>query len=472
MVLPSFWGGVHPNPNKDLTKDKAIESFLPSGLMVFPMSQHIGAPNKPTVAKGDKVKVGTVLGSSEAFVSAPVLSSVSGTVKDVTMCKTVPGTYDTCVIVENDGLYERDEKWEPVADYETCDPKEYVKRVREAGIVGFGGATFPAAVKFTPPPKDKIRWFIANGAECEPYLNCDYRLMLEATDDIVNGMRILMRLFPDAEGIIAVEDNKPDAIKALEESVKRIGVKNLRVQALKVKYPQGAEKMLIEALTGQEYPVTALPADVGCIISNVRTVEQCWRAIAYGEPSTTRIVTVTGDAVAEPKNVKLPLGTSIKELVDFCGGLKTPPVKVLAGGPMMGMAMRTLDVPAVKGTSGILALTAKSAMLKKTTHCIRCGKCTMACPMGLMPVALDAFVTVKDYAGFERIGGMNCIECGCCSFVCPAYKPLTQSCRDGKTYIGAQRRKKQAAEKAKQEAAKKAEAEKQVAANKEAEAKK
>lgn len=454
MSFPTFWGGVHPAGNKDLTRNKAVESYLPAGELIFPMSQHIGAPNKPAVAKGDRVLVGTVLGSTDAFVSAPVLSSVSGTVKDIAPHRTVAGNFDTCVIVENDGKYEKDPRWAPLPDYENCDPKLYLQRIREAGIVGFGGATFPAAVKFAPPPKDTIKWLIANGAECEPYLNCDFRLMLEATDEIVKGMALLLRLFPEAKGIIAIENNKPEAIEAMNKSIAALGVRNLTVQPMTVKYPQGAEKMLIEALTGHEYVATALPADVGCIISNVRTVQQCWRAIAMGEPSTTRIVTVTGDAVKEPKNVKIPLGTSIQELVDFCGGFREPPVKVLAGGPMMGMSMRTLDVPAVKGTSGILALTEKSTMLKRASACLHCGRCVKACPMGLVPSVLDAYVLAKQYDRFEAEGGLNCIECGSCTYSCPACRPLTQSCRDGKTYIAAQRRKKKAQEQKAKEAAK------------------
>ncbi len=441
MGFPTFRGGVHPPQNKDLTRDKAIEDYKPKGELVFPMSQHIGAPNAPAVKKGDRVLVGTVLGSTEAFVSAPILSSVSGTVKDIGPRRVTAGNFDTCVVVENDGLYERDPKWAPIPDYENCDPKEYVRRLREAGIVGFGGATFPAAVKFAPRDPSKIKWLIANGAECEPYLNCDFRLMLEATEEIVQGMSLLLRLFPNAEGVIAVENNKPEAIAALSECVSRLGVVRVRVQPMTVKYPQGAEKMLIEALTGQEYVVTALPADVGCIIANVRTVQQAYRAIAFGEPAVERVITVTGDAIAEPKNVRVPLGTSIAELVEFCGGFATPPAKVLSGGPMMGVAMRTLDVPAVKGSSGLLCLTAKSTMLARPSACLRCGRCVDACPVGLVPSDLDSYVLLKRYDDFEKQGGMNCIECGSCTYVCPACRPLTQSCRDGKTYVMAQRRK-------------------------------
>ena len=441
LRLPTFRGGAHPSQKKAKTRDAAIQAFVPGGDYVFPMSQHIGAPNAPVVKNGDRVLVGTVLGAVDAFVSAPVLSSVSGTVKEIGPRLVTAGNYDTCVVVTSDGQFQRDPRWAPVPDYETCDPKEYVKRMRETGIVGYGGATFPAAVKFAPRDPCAIKWLIANGAECEPYLNCDYRLMVEHTDEIVKGMKLLLRLFPNAEGVIAVENNKPEAVALLQEAVAALGASRVRVQAMTVKYPQGAEKMLIEALTGQEYVVTALPADVGCIIANVRTVQQAWRAIALGEPPTERIVTVTGDAVATPKNVRVPLGASVADLVDFCGGFATPPVRVLSGGPMMGVAMRDLHVPVVKGTSGILALSAKSTLLMRPSACLRCGRCVDACPVGLVPSDLDSLVLAKRYADFEAQGGMNCIECGCCTYVCPACRPLTQSCRDGKTYVMAARRK-------------------------------
>lgn len=441
MKLPTFWGGVHPPQNKDLTAGEKIEHYLPSGELVFPMAQNIGAPCAPVVAKGDRVLVGTRLGNNDAFVSAPILSSVSGTVKDVTLRMTTPGTFENCVVIENDGLYEKAPEWTPMEDYENADPQEYLKRIRDAGIVGFGGATFPTAVKLSPPPGKEIKWLIVNGVECEPYLNCDNRLMLENADDVVKGLKLVLRLFPNAQGIIAIENNKPEAIKTMEEAVSRLGADGIKVQPLAVKYPQGAEKMLIEALTGQEFVVTALPADVGCIILNVRTTHQIYRAIAHGEPAVTRVVTVTGDAIVTPKNVSVPLGTSVRELVDFCGGFKEQPVKILSGGPMMGVSMRSIDVPVVKGTSGILALTSKSAMLKPITACLHCGKCVEACPMGLEPVVLDPLVGLRQYKRFEEEGGMNCIECGSCTYVCPAHRPLTQSCRDGKTTIMAMRRK-------------------------------
>ena len=441
MRLPTFWGGIHPPQNKDLTVNEEIESYLPKGELVFPMAQNLGAPCSPVVAKGERVLVGTRLGNNDAFVSAPILSSVSGTVKDVTMRMTTPGMLENCVVVENDGLYETAPEWKPLENYESADPKEYIKRIREAGIVGFGGATFPTAVKLSPPPDKKINWLIVNGVECEPYLNCDNRLMLEGAEKVIKGLQLVMRIFPEAKGVIAIENNKPQAISVMNDLVAKLGAENIIVQPLAVKYPQGAEKMLIEAITGQEYIITALPADVGCIILNVRTVFQIYRAIAEGNPATTRIVTVTGDAVAHPKNIKVPLGTSVRELIDLCGGFKEQPVKILSGGPMMGISMRSIDVPVVKGTSGILALTAKSAMLKPITPCLRCGRCVTACPMGLVPNVLEPLVLERLYTRFEEEGGMNCIECGSCTYMCPANRPLTQGCRDGKASVMAMRRK-------------------------------
>lgn len=441
MRLPTFWGGIHPPQNKDLTVNEEIESYLPKGELVFPMAQNLGAPCSPVVAKGERVLVGTRLGNNDAFVSAPILSSVSGTVKDVTMRMTTPGMLENCVVVENDGLYETAPEWKPLENYESADPKEYIKRIREAGIVGFGGATFPTAVKLSPPPDKKINWLLVNGVECEPYLNCDNRLMLEGAEKVIKGLQLVMRIFPEAKGVIAIENNKPQAISVMNDLVAKLGAENIIVQPLAVKYPQGAEKMLIEAITGQEYIMTALPADVGCIILNVRTVFQIYRAIAEGNPATTRIVTVTGDAVAHPKNIKVPLGTSVRELIDLCGGFKEQPVKILSGGPMMGISMRSIDVPVVKGTSGILALTAKSAMLKPITPCLRCGRCVTACPMGLVPNVQEPLVLERLYTRFEEEGGMNCIECGSCTYMCPANRPLTQGCRDGKASVMAMRRK-------------------------------
>lgn len=447
MKLPTFTGGIHPPDGKELTSRKEIEIYAPQGDLIFPMSQHLGVPCAPVVKKGDRVLIGQKIGDSDAFVSSPILSSVSGTVKDVGFRMTIPGNLETCVVVENDGQNEHAAELLPHADYESMDPKEYLRIIREAGIVGMGGACFPTHVKLSPPPDRKIRWLIINGAECEPFLNCDNRLMLEYPEPVIAGLRICMRIFPEAEGVIAIENNKPESIALIEGKLSEYHGENIRVAPHQVKYPQGAEKMLIYSVTGQEIPPGALPADVGCIILNVRTIYHIWLAVTQGIPVVDRIVSVTGDVIANPKNILAPLGTCVRELIDCAGGFTEDPAKVLAGGPMMGISMRSLDVPIIKGTSGILALSAKSGLCPPESNCLRCGRCIQSCPMGLLPSTLDQLVRRREYAAFEISGGMNCIECGSCTYMCPARRCLTQTCRDGKAGVLAERRKKQQAEK-------------------------
>ena len=453
MNLPTFLGGVHPPEGKALTENKAIEILRPSESkeFIYPLSQHIGAPCSPVVAKGDKVLAGQKIADTEAFVSAPIFSAVSGVVKEIAPRMTIAGSIDPCIVIESDGKYE---KAPSLLDELGHKPKadEYVKLIRSAGIVGMGGACFPTHVKLSPPKGSVIKWLIVNAAECEPYLSCDNRLMIESPDEIIRGLGYVLEIFPDAQGVIAVENNKPEAIRTLQEHNT-----NPRIQIMphKVKYPQGAEKMLIWSVTGQEIPVVpALPADVGCIILNTRTTWQICKAIEEGQPVTERVISVTGDAISEPKNLQVPLGISVHELLNACNGFKEEPVKILAGGPMMGLAMRSVDVPVVKGTSGILTLTENTAYIAEESACIRCGKCVESCPMHLEPTLLDHAVRRRDYATFEAHMGMNCIECGCCSYICPASRHLTQSCKDGKTAVTAERRKAAAAAKAKAQEAK------------------
>jgi electron transport complex protein RnfC len=440
VSLPTFRGGIHPPGCKSLTENKEVERLCPAGDFVFPMSQHIGVPCSPVVQKGDRVLVGQKLGDADAFVSAPILSSVSGKVKDVGARMTVTGAVEPCVVVESDGEFERGEFLERGRDFRELDPKEILRTIREAGIVGMGGATFPTHVKLSPPPDKKIKWVIVNGAECEPFLNCDNRLMLEHPGQVIGGLRICMRLFPEARGIVAIENNKPEGIRRMESELSGHGG-DIAVMSHEVKYPQGAEKMLIYSVTGQEIPPGALPAEVGCIIVNVRTLYHIWAAVTDGEPVADRIVSVTGDVVKDPKNILVPLGASVRDLVDACGGFTEEPAKVISGGPMMGISMRSIDVPVVKGTSGILALSQKSAYYPAESNCIRCGRCITGCPMGLEPSGMDRLVRLRDYERFDAVGGMNCIECGSCAYNCPSRRYLVQSFRDGKAGVNEMRRK-------------------------------
>lgn len=440
MELLTFKKGVHPPHGKHLTEKKPIEEYLPKGDLVFPLSQHIGAPCTALVKKGDRVLVGQKIGEAGGFVSAPIYSSVSGTVKNVEPRMTSMGTKAMSIIVENDNLYEAVEKAQE-RDYEKLSNEEIVSIIKEAGIVGMGGATFPTHVKLTPPKDKTIDSIIINAAECEPYLTCDHRLMLEEGEKIVEGLKIILKLFPQAKGYIGIENNKPDAIAAMNKLT--ANESRIEVKALKTKYPQGAEKQLIYAVTKREVPSGKLPADVSCIVQNVGTAYQIYKSVVQCEPLIERIVTVTGEAIKEPKNLKVKLGTSVQELIEeACGGFKEDPVKVISGGPMMGMTISTIEIPVTKGTSGILALTKDMAVLPDTSNCIRCGKCVEACPMNLLPTKLQSLSQRNELEEFENFHGLDCIECGCCTFVCPAKKNILQSIRVAKRAVLANKRKK------------------------------
>lgn len=440
-----FPGGVHPHEGvggKAANGGNAIVELPAPPRVVIPLSQHIGAPAKAVVQKGDRVKMGQVIGEAGGFVSAPVHASVSGVVVDVQPTLLANGTSCPAVIIDNDFQDEWVEL-HPAEHPETLTPQEVQQIVRNAGIVGLGGATFPTHVKLSPAPGKVIEKLIINGAECEPYLTADHRLMVEKPAQIIDGIRLLMLAFDVKEAIVGVEDNKPDAIAALSGAAS--ATEGIRVQALPVRYPQGGEKQLVYAITRRVVPNGGLPLDVGCVVCNVGTMYAIHQAIREGRPIVDRVTTV-GGLVQNPGNFRVRIGTSIDVLLDACGGLKSGVKKLLSGGPMMGMAIVRTDIPVTKGCSGILAL-GREAVKPVENPCIRCGRCMRACPMKLAPAKLDALVRADRFEAAEKIGVMNCIECGCCSFVCPAKRDLTQSCRTGKKVITARRKKAQAAAK-------------------------
>ncbi|WP_373898116.1 electron transport complex subunit RsxC [Haloimpatiens sp. FM7315] len=442
MSLLTFKHGVHPPHGKKLSQDKAIEDYLPKGDLVFPMSQHIGAPCEPIVKKGDGVLVNQKIAEAKGFGLSCIYSSVSGTVKSITPVMTASGTKVPSIIIENDMKYESSSTLEVPRDYKSLSKTEILAIIQDAGIVGMGGACFPTHVKLNPPSDKVIDTIIVNGAECEPYLTCDYRLMIEAALKIVQGLDIILKMYPNAKGYIGIENNKPEAISIMEDTVNKYGNSNIAVKTLKTKYPQGAEKQLIYSITHREVPSGKLPADVGCIVQNIGTVYEIYKSVVHGKALTERIVTVTGEAIKSPKNLRVKLGTSVRELIDACGGFKEDPVKIISGGPMMGMTLSTLDIPVTKGTSGILCLTKSQAVLPDVTSCIRCGKCIDACPMNLLPGKLHSLSERHEFDAFEKLNGLDCIECGCCTYVCPAKNHLVQSIRVGKRTVISNKKKK------------------------------
>ena len=423
MAKLTFVGGIHPYDGKDLSKDRPIADVLPGNELVYPLSQHIGAPAKPIVAKGDRVLMGQKIAESGGFVSAPIYASVSGTVKTLEARRVVTGDQVMSIVVENDGQYE-DVGFRPREDAKSLSREEIVDIIKEAGIVGMGGAGFPTHVKLSPKEPDKIDYVIANCAECEPYLTSDYRRMLEEPEKLVGGLKIILKLFPGAQGILAVEDNKPDCIKVLEDLVRE--EEKIQVKGLKTKYPQGGERQLIYAVTGRKINSTMLPAQVGCVVNNVDTMVAVYRAVTEGRPLMERIVTVTGDAVASPQNFRVPTGTSYVQVLEAAGGFRCEPAKVICGGPMMGTAMFDLNVPVTKTSTALLALTKDDVSALEPGPCINCGRCVEACPGRIIPSRLADYAERFDEQAFLDAYGMECCECGCCSFVCPARRPLTQ----------------------------------------------
>ncbi len=438
MAIYTFKGGVHPFDGKKISKDKPIDTVLPGNELVYPISQHIGAPAKPVVKRNDRVLKGQLIAEANGFVSANIYSSVSGTVKSIEKRRVPTGDNVMSIVIENDNAYEE----APLLDIKELtemSQEDVIDAIRLAGIVGMGGAGFPTHVKLSPKDREKIFYCIVNCAECEPYLTSDYRRMMEEPEKLVASLKLILCLFEHAEGILAVEDNKMDCIRKLKDLT--VDEPRISVKILKTKYPQGSERQLIYATTKRAINSSMLPADAGCIVNNVDTVVSIYNAVIEKRPLINRIVTVTGDAIRFPGNYLTPIGTSYKHLIEEAGGFKCTPEKVISGGPMMGFALFDLDVPIVKTSSAILCLSKDEVSRKKSQSCIKCGACLQVCPGRVMPSKLADFAEHNDEEMFLKYNGMECCECGCCSFVCPAGRHLTAEIKTMRKKMLAKRKK-------------------------------
>ena len=423
-------------PHHKNTWDIPSSTMPPPEKVILPMQQHIGAPCIPTVKKGDHVYVGTVVGDSEAYVSAPVHASVSGTVTEITQVMLTGGQMTQAVVVGSDGKMEKDPAIAPPPPITT--KEELAKAARAAGLVGLGGAGFPAHVKLNVPEGKTIDTLLVNVAECEPYVTSDHREALENGRNVLEGVYHVKEILGVQRVIIAVEDNKPDVIQKLSEIAddpKRDPLDQVRVLPLKSRYPQGAEKVLVQACTGRKVPAVKLPADVGCLVMNIGSLSFLASYMRTGMPLTLKRITLDGSAIAHPQNVIVPVGTPIKDVVVFCGGYKAEPKKLIMGGPMMGVAITSDELPILKQNNAILAFDQREAQLRQPTACIRCGRCVAACPMHLMPTKLEQAVERQDVEALQSLDIMTCMECGCCSFSCPAGRRLVQAIRLGKNYV-------------------------------------
>lgn len=433
-------GGIHPDENK-LSNDAVTQPAPLPKQAVFPMSQHIGAPAKPVVKKGDKVKVGTLIAEAGGFISAPIHSSVSGTVFKVDNAIHASGYLQPAIIINVEGdeweeTIDRSTKLETLEQHPELTPEEIVNRIKTAGVVGMGGACFPTFVKLCPPPGAKPECVIINGVECEPYITSDYRLMMEKGDELIEGVKILMAGAKVNKGYIGIEDNKPAAIELLANKLQEKGIDNIEVVPLAKKYPQGGEKQLVDAVIGRQVPAPpAIPVNVGAIVQNAGTAVAVYEAVMKHKPLFERYTTVTGKKLAKPSNFLVRMGTSFGELIDLCGGLPEGENKVLAGGPMMGKAVNSLDVPVGKGQNAVTILTDDDAHRQAAQPCIRCAKCVSACPMGLEPFLLATGSALKKWDLLEKEMITSCIECGSCQFTCPAHRPMLDNIRLGKQTV-------------------------------------
>ena len=415
MSSKTFKGGIHPPYNKERSRYLSIENLEGSKEMIFPLSQHIGAPASPVVKVGDRVCTGQLIAAASGFVSANIHSSVSGTITAIKPCLHPNGAEVMSIVIENDFKYEKDSSVTANSSSDMLSTEEILEIVRNAGIVGMGGATFPTHVKLSPPADKKIEAVIVNGAECEPYLTSDHRVLLESPEGVLKGLKACMKALNVTVGYVAIEDNKEDAIKTVSETAKAFDC--ITVVPLKTKYPQGSEKHIIKAVTGREVPSGGLPADAGVVVINVDTANSISTAIDTGMPLITRIVTVGGDAMKEARNFRVRIGTPVKDVIEAAGGFCAEPDKILLGGPMMGTAIASTEVPIIKGTGAVLAFTKKAA--PTPGKCMRCGKCVDACPMHLQPLLLRAYGKKGDLDMLKKLNVTDCIECGVCSYLCP-----------------------------------------------------
>ena len=426
--MNTFRGGVHPYEGKEITEDKAVITVSPRGEMVFAMDQHIGSPAMVCVNVGDTVKKGQIIGEPSGFISANVLSSVSGKVKAIEDRMSIQGTKSVCVVIENDGLDTWDEKWGPEKesdDWQNYTRDKIIEIVKDAGIVGLGGAAFPTHINLNPKNFEKIDTVLVNGADCEPYLTSDYRDMLESKDSLVRGCRILQKVFPNAKIKICIEDNKPKAIETLTEHV--ANEDKISVVKLKTKYPQGGERQLIYAVTKRKTNSKTLPSEVNVIVDNVATVIAIYNAVARKMPLLERVITCSGDAFLKPGNYLVPCGMNYLSFINEVCPFVAEPKKIINGGTMMGTAVASLDAPFSKRSNALLAFLEEGEDMYETTPCINCKRCMGVCPINLTPMSMMNYALSLQYEEYSKIGGMECIECGCCTYVCPAKRPLTQN---------------------------------------------